>query len=251
MVSSFRSSLLAHRQQLFPGFPRFKFRVIKNLNDHWPRRPGSLGVCPEDQEVVCAANVTAHCLVEELTNRDFLPTRSLSLASLIVLDRLQENAQDAGRPVAFYGLAPAARIRGHALLELRMPRRSAIPDGVGFHRSPAPTPRWDTAGNLADHTVDGQTVSVYQTSPGNLPDASATGHDRKAVTPRIWNASSFYGERGFRPIVLGVLGEDAPAQGDYIFVLNPESTNPVLVRTQNIFDIKHREEWVTTATAPG
>jgi hypothetical protein len=57
--------------------------------------------------------------------------------------------------------------------------------------------------------------------------------------------------RGFKPIVLGLSGEDAPAQGDYIFVLNPNSSQPRLVRTQNIFDIKHREEWLTTATGPG
>jgi hypothetical protein len=43
-------------------------------------------------------------------------------------------------------------------------------------------------------------------------------------------------------------GETAPDQGDYIFVLNPNEAQPVLVRTQNIFDIKHRYEWITTAT---
>lgn len=117
------------------------------------------------------------------------------------------------------------------------------------------TPRWDTAANSSS-AADGQTVSVYQTQPGNLPDASASGHDRKAVTgpptvPKAWNASSFYGERGFSPVVLGLPGEDAPEQGDYVFVLNPESSHPVVVRTQNIFDIKHRYEWVTSATGPG
>jgi hypothetical protein len=34
------------------------------------------------------------------------------------------------------------------------------------------------------------------------------------------------------------------------FVLRP-LTQPVLVRTQNIFDIQHRDEWITTATGPG
>jgi hypothetical protein len=117
------------------------------------------------------------------------------------------------------------------------------------------TPRWDTAGNIADHTVDGQTVAVYQTSPGNLPNAAQGTGDRKAVTgppteKNIWNASSFYGNRGAKPIVFALAGETSPAQGDYIFVLRPLS-QPVLVRTQNIFDIKHREEWITTATGPG
>jgi hypothetical protein len=105
-------------------------------------------------------------------------------------------------------------------------------------------------------------VSVYQTSPGNLPDASASGHDRKAVTGpptvppdqpfrNIWNANSSFGEQGSRPIVYGMADETAPAQGDYIFILNPNDPHPTLVRTFNIFDIKHREEWITTATGPG
>ncbi len=132
----------------------------------------------------------------------------------------------------------------------------AFADPLRPHAIMVLTPRWDTAGNLAQHTADGQTASVYQTQPGNLPDASASGHDRKAVTgpptvPNTWSGSSFYGARGFRPVVLGGLGEDAPDQGDYAFVLKPESSQPVAVRTQNIFDIKHRVEWVTSATGPG
>jgi hypothetical protein len=137
----------------------------------------------------------------------------------------------------------------------------AFADPLRPHAIVVFTPRWDTAGNFVG-ARHGQTVSVYQTQPGNLPDASATGHDRKAVTGPptvpdnepsrvVWNASSFYGEQGSRPIVLGLAGETAPAQGDYIFILNPNDANPVLVRTHNIFDIKHRFEWVTTATGPG
>ena len=129
------------------------------------------------------------------------------------------------------------------------------------------TPRWDTAGNNDPnlHGCQKLTVSVYQTQPGHLPDASATAQDRKAVTgppidptcgvlttPRaIWNASSDWAGLGFRPIVLGWLGETAPDEGDYIFVLGPNDPNPVLVRTQTIFKIKHRNEWITTATGPG
>jgi hypothetical protein len=138
----------------------------------------------------------------------------------------------------------------------------AFADPLRPHAMMIFTPRWDTAGHIVLHTKDGQTVSVYQTQPGNLPDASATGHDRKAVTGPptvldnepsrvVWNASSFYAQRGSRPIVLGLAGETAPAQGDYMFILNPDAANPTLVRTQNIFDIKHRFEWVTTATGPG
>ena len=137
----------------------------------------------------------------------------------------------------------------------------AFADPLRPHAMMVFTPRWDTAAHKGK-TRDGQTVSVYQTQPGNLPNASAGGHDRKAVTgpptlgPNetsrdVWNASSGYGAAGFRPVVLGLAGETAPEQGDYIFVLNPNEANPVLVRTQNIFDIKHREEWITTATGPG
>jgi hypothetical protein len=145
----------------------------------------------------------------------------------------------------------------------------AFADPLRPHAIMVFTPRWDSAGNsvgsLNEHACQGQTVSVYQTQPGNLPNASLGGHDRKAVTgppidptcgvvdpPReIWNASTPYVISGFRPFVLGLTGEAAPDQGDYIFVLGPNDPNPVLVRTQNIFDIKHRNEWVTTATGPG
>jgi len=113
----------------------------------------------------------------------------------------------------------------------------------------------------------GQTVSVYETDPGKLPDARVGGHDLRVVTgpptvddPNVsgiaWNANSGFGIRGSRPIVLGLPGEDAPAQGDYIFILlNPAlltaPNQPLLVRTQNILDIVSRQEWVTTATGPG
>jgi hypothetical protein len=76
-----------------------------------------------------------------------------------------------------------------------------------------------------------------------LPPAPFPYHD-------LWNAGSFYGSRGSRPIVLGLPGEAAPAEGDYIFILNP-ATAPQLVRTQNILDIAGRSEWITTVTGPG
>jgi hypothetical protein len=137
----------------------------------------------------------------------------------------------------------------------------AFADPLRSHAIMVFTPRWDSAGNGTSARL-GATVSVYQTNPGSLPNAAAGGHDRKAVTGppnllptdasrEIWNASSGFAERGSQPIVLGLPSEVAPAQGDYIFILNPSLANPLLVRTQNIFDIKHREEWLTTATGPG
>lgn len=136
------------------------------------------------------------------------------------------------------------------------------------------TPRWDTSGHYGTDpqgnpsTRFGQTVALYENRAGGLPDASATGHDRVAVVgPPVvsdltiklgiaWNASSGFVSPGFRPIVLTMAGETPPAQGDYVFILiNPmllaTPPKPLLVRTQNIRDIQHREEWVTTATGPG
>ena len=128
------------------------------------------------------------------------------------------------------------------------------------------TPRRKTDGSI-NSARDGQTVSVYETAAGSLPDARSGTNDRRAVTgpptaadPKlsgtVWNANSFSGERGFRPIVLTMAGEDPPPQGDFIFILfNPSLLAtpgpPLLVRTQNILDIVNRQEWVTTATGPG
>ncbi|HEY8868752.1 MAG TPA: hypothetical protein VIM30_05135, partial [Candidatus Limnocylindrales bacterium] len=112
------------------------------------------------------------------------------------------------------------------------------------------TPRWS------------KTVTVYETSPGSFPNLRSATSDRHMVPgppflqssepPRpLWNAISTYGNRGSRPIVLGLPGEPQPPQGDYVFILNPTTAMPQLVRTQNILDIKSRDEWVTTANAPG
>ncbi len=61
------------------------------------------------------------------------------------------------------------------------------------------TPRWN------------QTVSIYETSPGSLPNAAATGTSTRynvpgPTTPNVWNANSAYGNRGSRPIVHGLRG---------------------------------------------
>ncbi|HLZ85057.1 MAG TPA: hypothetical protein VKQ54_15945 [Caulobacteraceae bacterium] len=124
------------------------------------------------------------------------------------------------------------------------------------------TPRWDSAGNYTTHH-QGQTVAVYQTSPGNLPDARPGGGNRLAVTGPplapppssstgdIWNGLSGYGSRGSRPIVHSLAGETAPAQGDYVFIRFASDTQSLVVRTQTIHDIVHRDQWVTTATGPG
>ena len=108
------------------------------------------------------------------------------------------------------------------------------------------TPRW------------GHTVAVYETTPGNLPDARTSAQRRALTGPPMmpdsgvmWNASSYYGNRGSRPIVLSLPTEPATPQGDYMFILFPSGSNPVIVRTLNIFDIASPNEWITTATGPG
>ncbi len=108
------------------------------------------------------------------------------------------------------------------------------------------TPRW------------GHTVSVYETVPGSLPDARTSQQRRASTGPPlmpdsgdIWNANSYYGNRGSRPIVLGLPNENAPAQGDYVFILFKAAAQRVVVRTQNIFDIASSNEWITSATGPG
>jgi hypothetical protein len=105
------------------------------------------------------------------------------------------------------------------------------------------TPRW------------GHTVTVYETSPGNLPNAgNGTGQRHTVPGPAAgndWNAAGYFGNRGTKPIVHSVVGVPPPPQGDYIFVLNPKSPQPQVVRTQNIRDITSSSEWVTTATGPG
>ncbi len=106
------------------------------------------------------------------------------------------------------------------------------------------TPRWNP-----------HSVTVYETTPGNLPNAAETGTSTRYIVPgppapNVWNANSGFGNRGSRPIVLGLAGEGAPTEGDYIFILNP-TTQPILVRTQNIQDIASGDEWLTTATGPG
>ena len=123
------------------------------------------------------------------------------------------------------------------------------------------TPRWDTGANLGPRSK-GQTVAVYQTDPGKLPDVRGGTHDRRVVTgPPVgssdiaWNAQNpqpqSYISRGTLPVVLGLPEEEAPPQGDYIFILDPSGDQPQVVRTQNILDIADRSEWLSTATGPG
>jgi len=123
------------------------------------------------------------------------------------------------------------------------------------------TPRWNLGGSTADGTRNSQTVAVYTASHGQLPNAARSGTSSRHITgppllppsepfKALWNASSSFCSRGSRPIVRSLPNQDAPEQGDYIFILDPTS-QPVLVRTHNILEISNRDEWITTATGPG
>ncbi|HZP87276.1 MAG TPA: hypothetical protein VFB54_10685 [Burkholderiales bacterium] len=118
------------------------------------------------------------------------------------------------------------------------------------------TPRWDTDGNSVS-AAQGGTVTVYEAKPGLLPDArinTTQAHivpgPPSATGPRSWNASSFFGLRGFRPIVLNMLDDDPAAPGDYVFIRFVTDTRAVLLRTQSMLEIDSRDDWDTLATTP-
>jgi hypothetical protein len=117
------------------------------------------------------------------------------------------------------------------------------------------TPRWDTHGNSVPASL-GNTVTLYDADPGNLPDVSS-GTGMRHVVPgpplrpksTLWNASSGFALRGFRPIVLNMPGDDPKAPGDYIFIRffgSAIGNNlAVLLRTRRLRDIDQRGDWET------
>jgi PASTA domain len=112
------------------------------------------------------------------------------------------------------------------------------------------TPRWDKHGHPSSGRL-GQTVTVYETSPGHLPDArSGTSQAHTVLGPPlsadgspIWNAGSFFGMRGSRPLVLNLPGDDASAPGDYVFIRFKKGSPSVVLRTRNILGITSRNDW--------
>jgi hypothetical protein len=111
------------------------------------------------------------------------------------------------------------------------------------------TPPWDKHNHNVAAKL-GNTVTVYETSPGNLPDIRVgTGHAHTVPGPPlsdgspIWNVSSFFGMRGSRPIVLNMPGDDPTAPGDYAFVRLRAGAPSVVVRMRDILNITDRAEW--------
>jgi hypothetical protein len=113
------------------------------------------------------------------------------------------------------------------------------------------TPRWD------------QTVALYETQPGNLPDISSSNHRQMIPGPslrkgsRIWNASSGFGIRGYRPLVHNLPADDPARPTDFVvirFFGNFQRDDPpttffdhlaVLLRARDIREIEERTDWDT------
>ena len=105
----------------------------------------------------------------------------------------------------------------------------------------------------------GTKLAVYETSMGNLPDASKGTNQGHYIPgpPAGWklNANSGAGIRGSRPMILNQYPGDNPANpGDYAFILT--SSNPsaparaLVVRTQKMLQINNANDWLTTTTDP-
>jgi hypothetical protein len=123
------------------------------------------------------------------------------------------------------------------------------------------TPRWDQHGTSVAASK-GQTLALYENSPGHLPDIMSSGMRHMMPGPSLrpgstlWNAGSVFGARGSRPLVLNHPDDDHAQPGDYVFirffgnfVLPDHSTRPnnlaVLLRTQRLRDITQRTDWDT------
>jgi hypothetical protein len=119
-----------------------------------------------------------------------------------------------------------------------------------------------------EHGVDGatsagQTVALYEADPGGLPDLASSNMRHIVPGPPLrpgtvlWNASSGFGLRGDRPIVLNMPDDPADEPGDYVFIRyfgNYSSATPpinlpdnlaILLRTRRIHDVKKRTDWNT------
>jgi hypothetical protein len=117
------------------------------------------------------------------------------------------------------------------------------------------TPRWDSHANFVGSK--GQTITVYETAPGRLPNAAAGTNEFHTIPgppPNTdggarWTAGSGFVIRGFRPLVLNLPSDDPSAPGDYVFIRFKSNAEAVLLRTRSILKIQHASDWDTTATS--
>jgi hypothetical protein len=122
------------------------------------------------------------------------------------------------------------------------------------------TPRWDQNATSVSAGV-GQTLALYDAATGDLSDLGDSGLRYMVIGPSLRagsmlrNASSGFGLRGSRPIVLNMPGDQASAPGDYVFIrffgsfntsqLKRPNNLAVLLRTQRLRDIHARTDWDT------
>ena len=113
------------------------------------------------------------------------------------------------------------------------------------------TPRWN------------QTMALYETEPGNLPDISSSTHRQDIPGPplrpgsRIWNASSGFAIRGYRPLIQTLSSEDPSLPTDCVIIRyfgNFSRSNPpasfsdhlaVVLRARDLREVKKRTDWDT------
>ncbi|AAZ97308.1 hypothetical protein Tbd_1355 [Thiobacillus denitrificans ATCC 25259] len=113
------------------------------------------------------------------------------------------------------------------------------------------TPRW------------GQTLALYETEPGSLPDISSTAHEHIIPGPplrpgsRTWNATSGFALRGYRPLVHNLASDDPSRPTDCVFIRfygnfsrdDPFARYPdhltVLMRARDLHKITERTDWDT------
>ena len=125
------------------------------------------------------------------------------------------------------------------------------------------TPRWNTSGKLADEGWQGQTVALYQTEVGALPDISSSSHRQMIPGPSvlkgstIWNASSGFAIGGYRPLVLNLPSDEPSLPTDCMVIRlfgnfsrrDPPASFPdhlaVLLRARDLRKVKKRADWNT------
>ena len=123
------------------------------------------------------------------------------------------------------------------------------------------TPRWDPNGNF--NPAQGQTMALYETQPGNLPEISSSSHRTVIPGPvlrkgsRIWNASSGFGIRGYRPLIQNLPSEEPSLPTDCVVIRffgnfsrdDPFTRYPdhlaVLLRVRDLRKMKKRTDWDT------